>query len=178
MYEVNTFDRSDVDQVFRRRIEAEDKSLDLPCKAIEKDKVRNYDNLSESTFRANEFYKEVHTGSLYEARKDGDGLDLDGLDVDSDDDEFTFTFLNYTDRHRITKIEAYQIVGILAKNSDYLITPIQSELYHRIDSDNEPEEDWAYQAIYHGTELFLQGCVDQHPDMDIPYCKSHTPTCF
>lgn len=169
MYEITTLDRSRVDQAFRRRIEGDEKILDLPRKAIERGKIREYDQLKDSVFGANEFYKEVNTVLLRDARDDDFALHIDGLDQQiwkSEEEEFDFTFLNYTDRHRITRVEAYQMVGILNNTSDYLISPMQSELYHAIESDTGLD-DWAYQSIYDGTELFLQGCIDQHPEKPI-----------
>lgn len=169
MYDVNTLDRSDVDQAFRRRIEGPDKNLELPRVAIQRGKINTYDDLSEQVFGANEFYKEVDSTSLREARNTKFPLHFKGLDQQiwkSKDDEFDFTFLNYTDAHRIIKLEAYQMVGILGRASDYLTTPMQPNLYHYIESANGLE-DWAYQSLYDGKELFLQGCHDIYPDKPI-----------
>jgi hypothetical protein len=127
MYQVNTLDRSEVGQTFRRRLGNDEKSLNLPRKSIQRGKLQEGDQLSGSVFGANEFYKEVDSTSLKNARDDGHEdiiRDLEYQTDKSEPGEFDFTFLNYTDSNRITKIEAYQMVGILARYSDYLTTPI------------------------------------------------------
>jgi hypothetical protein len=171
MVEINTHGRGDVGLTFRRNIEKNDgdKRLYLPRRAIPAGKLSDDNQVIEEARGANHLYKQVDTPTLQDARDSKYGLKIKGLEEQLDmclEDEFNFAFLEYTDAHRITKVEAYQMAGILGEASDFRTTPIQTKLYRAINPENglsDPD----YRDLYVGIELFLRGCIDHDSEKPI-----------
>lgn len=178
---IQTLDRSDIALSFRRRLTVGEKTVETPTKAIPASKLYHDNQVLEETRGVNEFYKQVDAGDLLQAPTDG-LLHISGLEKQlrwSREDEIDFAFLEYTDNEQISKIEAYQLVGILDRASDYLTVPLQSELYHEIEEDSELDDLW-YQKLYNGTELFLRACHEYDtekpimggiPPLDLPHLE-------
>jgi len=165
---VKTHNRSDVALSFRRRIETGDKVLETPTKAIPAGKLYEDDQILEEARGINEFYKQVSSADLFQSPNTG-ALHFKGLDRQLDwslPDEADFTFLEYTDSEQISKIDAYQMVGILSYASDYFTVPLQPEILSNIDEDGDLDDMW-YHRLYNGTELFLQACHENSVDKPI-----------
>lgn len=178
---IQTLDRSDVGLSFRRRLKIGDKVVDTPTKAIPASRLYHDDQVLEEVRGVNEFYKQVDSTDLYQSPDDG-ALHLNGLDKQlrwSREGEVDFTFLEYTDSEQISKIDAYQMVGILGYASDYFTTPIQSTLYSEIEEEDQLDEVW-YQKLRTGIELFLRACHESDiekpimggiPPLDLPHLE-------
>lgn len=171
--EIKTSDRSEVGLAFRRKLTTEEgsssKTLDTPAKTIPASKLYDENQVSDEVRGANEFYAEVSTNELEELRSGEEGIYHQGLEEQthwSREEEFNFTFLEYTDAHQISDIEAYQMVGILAQYSDFLTVPRQKKLYSKIDDENGLDDGW-YQKFRNGTEFFLQACREQQSRLPI-----------
>lgn len=162
--EIRTLDRGEMGLTFRRRLTSDtkdiNKQLETPTKAIPASKLYHENQISDSARGANEFYAEVGSDNLEAARREAQGIHLGNIERKtswSRPDEFDFIFTEYTDAHRISRIEAYQIAGILSEYSDFLTVPRQKKVYSEIVAENGIEDRW-YQKFRAGTELFLQAC--------------------
>lgn len=176
---VKTHNRSDVNLSFRRRVEIGEKVLETPTKAIPAGKLYEEDQILEEARGVNEFYKQVSSADLYQSPNDGT-LHFNGLDRQLDwslPGEVNFTFLEYTDSEQISKIDAYQMVGVLGYASDYFTVPLQPKILSQIDKDGELDDTW-YHRLYNGTELFLRACHESSihkpimggiPPLDLPH---------
>lgn len=171
--EIRTLDRGDIGLSFRRRLIADTqngkKILDTPAKTIPVAKLYQDDQISDVARGANEFYAEVSSSSLEDIRMDGNGIHHEGLENQTQSsrlDEFDFSFLDYTDAHQISKIEAFQMAGVLSEYSDFLTVPRQKKLYSEVEDGNGLDDTW-YQRFRNGTELFLQACIELDPETPI-----------
>lgn len=169
---ISTLDRSEIGLATRRRVTSisnDDKQLETPSKAIPADKLYHENQISDEARGANEFYAQVSTARLSEDRDNERAAQHRGLEEQlrwSRDNEFDFTFLEYTDAHQISRMEAYQLVGILSEYSDFLTVPCQKKIYSNIDAENGIDDSW-YKLLRNGTELFLQACHDADTEQPI-----------